>query len=253
MLARYLADGEAEPHRDANITQVYSDASGRYAAEVLRTRLNTAAGSIAQRRFRATSPRVVLKEVAANDILVLWLRPDEIEQLATAMPQGPPAETVFLSAFLATPEELSLSAAWKQRVRFVSLFDDVGLQSEIARLRLQRWLEREGLDGGGNRRLQADAYAASYLLNDALGDIRGQEVRRPAVPLSREHLLEMLETRVNKYDDSTELVDTDSHVAYYGRMSLGPRQRVAVRGGVIMRYASPESGKLVTIGKRIVP
>jgi hypothetical protein len=196
---------------------------------------------------------VVLKEVAANDILVLWLRPDEIEQLATAMPQGPPAETVFLSAFLATPEELSLSAAWKQRVRFVSLFDDVGLQSEIARLRLQRWLEREGLDGGGNRRLQADAYAASYLLNDALGDIRGQEVRRPAVPLSREHLLEMLETRVNKYDDSTELVDTDSHVAYYGRMSLGPRQRVAVRGGVIMRYASPESGKLVTIGKRIVP
>ena len=78
-------------------------------------------------------------------------------------------------------------------------------------------------------------------------------MRRPAVPLSREHLLETLETLVNKYNDSTNLVDTDSHVAYYGRMSLGPRQRVAVQGGTIMRYASPGSNKLVAASKRIVP
>ena len=169
------------------------------------------------------------------------------------MPQGPLAETVFLSALLSTPEDVSLPATWKQHVRFVSLFDDLSLQGEIARLRLERWLEREGLSSKGNRRLQADAYAACYLINDALGNIRGQEVRRPAAPLSREHLMEMLELRVNKYDDSTALVDTDSHVAYYGRMSLGPRQRVAVRGGTILRYASPDSNELVTTGKRIVP
>jgi hypothetical protein len=93
--------------------------------------------------------------------------------------------------------------------------------------------------------LQADAYAACYLFNEALAEIRKQDVRRPAVPLSREHLLETLETLLNKYNDSTDLVDPDSHVAYYGRMSLGPRQRVAVRGGTIMRYASPDSNRLV--------
>jgi hypothetical protein len=101
--------------------------------------------------------------------------------------------------------------------------------------------------------LQADAYAACYLFNEALAEIRKQDVRRPAVPLSREHLLETLETLLNKYNDSTDLVDPDSHVAYYGRMSLGPRQRVAVRGGTIMRYASPDSNRLVATSKRIVP
>ena len=253
ILARYLDSGNTAPNHATGIVQVYSDASGRHAAEVLRTRLNAAGQSVTDRRFRATSPGAALKGISATDILVLWLRPDELEQLATTMPQGPSADSVYLSALLATPEELSLPATWKQAVHFVSLFDDLGLQGEIARLRLDRWLELKGLDGEGNRRLQADAYAACYLLNAALGDIRKQEVRRPAVPLSREHLLEVLETKVNKYDDSTGQVDTDSHVAYYGRMSLGPRQRVAVRGGTVMRYASPDSSRLIPASKRIVP
>lgn len=253
ILARFLDSGNAAPNHPAGIVQVYSDASGRHAAEMLRTRLHAAGQSVTDRRFRATSPGAALKGISATDILVLWLRPDELEQLATTMPQGPSAATVYLSALLAAPEALSLPATWKQAVHFVSLFDDLGLQGEIARLRLDRWLELKGLDGKGNRRLQADAYAACYLLNAALGDIRKQEVRRPAVPLSREHLLEVLETKVNKYDDSTGQVDTDSHVAYYGRMSLGPRQRVAVRGGTVMRYASPDSSRLVAASKRIVP
>jgi hypothetical protein len=252
ILARYLDDDTA-PEREANILQIYSDASGRHAADVFRTGLSGADRSINLRRYRLTSPRASLKGVSAKDVLVLWLRPDEIESLASMLPQGPPAETVFLSALLASPEDVSLPEAWKQRVQFVSLFDDVGLQGEIARLRLDRWLEMEGLVGKGNRRWQADAYVASYLLNEAIGNIRAQEVRRPAVPLTREHVIEMLETLVNKYDDSTGLIDMDNHVAYYGRMSLGPRQRVAVRGGTIMRYASTDSGKLVAASKRIVP
>jgi hypothetical protein len=253
ILARYLGDRDAVRDRGANIVQVYSDASGRYAAEALRSHMSSFAGAITDRRFRVTAPRTALKEVSTNDVLVLWLRRDEISQLIAALPAGPATDRIFVSAFLATPEEVSLPATWKQHVRFVSLFDDLGLQGEIARLRLQRWLEQKGLYSSGNRRVQADAYASCYLVNEALGDIRSQEVRRPAVPLSREHLLEVLETLLNKYDDSTDLVDPDSHVAYYGRMSLGPRQRVAVRGGAIMRYASPDSGRLIADGKRIAP
>jgi hypothetical protein len=191
--------------------------------------------------------------VTASDILVLWLRPDEIAQLVTAAPQGPPAKRVFVSALLATPEDLALPPEWRQRVSFVSLFDDFGLQGEMARLRLDRWLEQQGLARHHNRLLQADAYAACYLFNDAMAEMREQEVRRPPIPLNREYLLESLETLVNKFDDSTDLVDPDGHVAYYGRMSLGPRQRVAVRGGTIMRYSSPGSSELVPVGRRIVP
>jgi cytochrome c553 len=253
VLARYLADQDAVEGSAVNIVQVYSDASGRQAADVLRSRLNAATGSMTVHKYRLTAPRAAFDGLSGDDLLILWLRPDEIAQLVAELPKGPAAERVFVSALLATPEALDLPAAWKARVHYVSLFDDPGLQGEIARLRLERWLELADLAGHGSRRLQADAYAACYLFNDALGEIREQEVRRPAVPLSREHLLETLETLVSKYDDSTDLVDPDSHVAFYGRMSLGPRQRVAVRGGTIMRYASPDSSRLVAASKRIVP
>ena len=253
ILARYLDDQPGAKAGKVNVVQVYADASGRHAAEVLGSQMKTAAASGSARRYRMTSPRSALDGLTSDDILVLWLRPDELEQLVAGLPQGPAAERVFVSALLAAPEAVDLPPAWKARIRYVSLFDDLGLQAEIARLRLERWLEWAGLAGPGNRRVQADAYAASYLFNDAMAEIRKQEVRRPAVPFSREHLLETLETLVNKFDDSTGLVDQDSHVAYYGRMSLGPRQRIAVRGGVIMRYASPESSKLKSFSKRIVP
>jgi hypothetical protein len=135
----------------------------------------------------------------------------------------------------------------------VSLFDDLGLQGEIARLRLKRWLDQAGLPHEGDLRVQADAYTACYLFNKALSKIREQEVRRPPVPLTREHMLEMVEEVTSKYDDGLELVDPDSHVAYYGRMSLGPWQRMAVRGGTILRYAGSDSIKMIAASKRIVP
>ena len=73
------------------------------------------------------------------------------------------------------------------------------------------------------------------------------------MPATREHLLEALEQEVNKYADGTPLIDPDSHVAFYGRMSLGPRQRMAARGGVLLRFMSPESHRLVAVTGRIVP
>jgi hypothetical protein len=253
ILARHLNDEKLIPDSNARIVQVYSDASGRYATDVLKDRLSTVDGTVTRRRFRVISPEMALNGVTASDILVLWLRPDEIAQVVNAAPDRPPASRVFISALLATPDDLVLPPEWKQRVRFVSLFDDTSLQGEIAKMRLERWLEQEGLSSHHNRFLQADAYAACYLFNDALAKMHQQEVRRPAVPLNREHLVESLETLVNKLDDSTDLIDPDGHVAYYGRMSLGPRQRVAVHGGTIMRYRSPGDKELVPVGRRIVP
>jgi hypothetical protein len=253
VLARHLQQSPAVSEDGAMFIQVYADSSGRHAAEKLRARLGVAGKKGDMRKFRRTAPLAALDALSASDILILWLRPDQINQIAAQLPEGPGTGTVYISALLASPEALVLPAAWKRRVRYVSLFDDLGLQGEIARLRLQRWLEMQHLAGRGNRRVQADAYAACYLFNDALSEIRQQEVRRPAVPLNREQVIETLEDLVNKYNDSTDLIDPDSHVAYYGRMSLGPGQRIAVRGGTIMRYASPESDKLIAVGKRIVP
>ena len=254
LLARHLNDAAAaEGVAPGGVIQVFADASGRRAAQTLNAALGSGDPAATRRRFRPTAPKAALDSVGANTTLVLWLRPPEIAQLVTAMPDGPGAGQVFLSAFLAPPESTPLPRQWKALVTYVSLFDDLGLQGEIARLRLKRWIERQGLVGGHDLRPQADAYAACYLFAHVLGDIRAQEVRRPKVPLSREHILEGLETALAKYADGTSQVDPDSHVAYYGRMSLGPGQRTAVRGGVLLRYASPDSDTLVAVSRRIVP
>jgi hypothetical protein len=253
VLAKYLEQQGDDRDGGTRLVQLYADDTGRHATDLLRTLLKSAAAPQNSRRFRITAPKVALDGLDSNNSLMLWLRPDQIEQLAAQLPLGPGVKHVFISALLATPDALTLPASWKQRVYFVSLFDDLGVQGEIARLRLQRWLKLEDLAVQGNRRLQADAYAACYLFNEALAEISEQEVRRPAVPLNREHVLETLERLVNKYNDSTDLIDPDSHVAYYGRMSLGPRQRVAVLGGTILRYASSDSDKLVAASRRIVP
>jgi hypothetical protein len=253
VLARYLGSGSAPVAAPPpEIIEVVADASGAAAAEALRRQLSGAVGSISVRRYRAAAPAAVLDGVTANQRLVLWLRSSEIAALVDALPDGP-AAPVFLSDLLAPSGTLSLPPAWKRQVNFVSLFDDLGLQGEIARLRLKHWLETAGLPSQGDLRVQADVYTACYLFNKATAEMRTQAARRPDVPLSREYLLETLEVLTSKYTDGTSLVDTDSHVAYYGRMSLGPDQRVAVRGGVILRYPAPEARRLVIASERIVP
>jgi hypothetical protein len=252
VLARYLDSRTAAGRSRPDIIQVYSDATGRAAAGALHAALSASAGKVTERRFRPSAPRAVLEELSGKQLLVLWLRREEIEALLETAPGGPKAE-VFLSDWLAPSGTVSLPASWKPHVSYVSLADDRGLQGEIARLRLKRWLEKAGLPHEGDLRVQADAYTACYLFNKATAEIRSQEVRRPAVPLNRDHVLEMLEELTSKYSDGTGLVDPDSHVAYYGRMSLGPGQRMAVRGGVILHYAGPASDTLIAASERIVP
>jgi len=252
VLASYLEAGSAGGGTQPML-QVFSDASGQRAAAALTAALGAETAATRQQRFRPTAPTAGMASLADGSALVLWLRPDEIGQLAAIRPEPPGTGPIYLSALLAPPEAVALPPAWKARVTYLSLYDDFGIQGEIAALRLRRWLDGQGLALGRDPRPQADAYAACYLFAKSLGGIRGQEVRRPPVPLTREHVLETLETLVNKYADGTPWVDPDSHVAPYGRMSLGPRQRTAVRGGMLMRYASPDSDRLVAASDRILP
>ena len=252
VLDSFLKSSGAAGQSARKILQVYSDASGKAAAAALSAQMGLNGGAVTPRRYRFTAPSAALKGTNEQDAVVLWLRPQAIAQLVETQPEGLDAE-VYLSTLLAPPEEVSLPPAWKARVHYVTLFDDLGVQGEIARLRLAQWLDRHGLTDQGSLRAQSDAYAACYLFSSALSRIERQEVRRPPAPLSREHLLEMLETVVNKYADGTDWVDPDSHVAFYGRMSLGPDQRRAARGGMLLRYGSPDGNKLVPASDRIVP
>lgn len=251
ILARYLDDDSAYQMEGEAITQFYSDQSGKTAAETLNAHLKSEK-SVNTHRYRTIAPRTVMNLVNPNDTLVLWLRSEQVMQLVTEIPE-PPGRDIFISSLLSPPQELNLPKPWSKQVKFVSLFDDLSLQGELAKLRLEKWLDNASLSELPYRRLQADAYAAGNLFNQALGKIRKQEIRRPPVPLTREHVIEVLENLVSKYSDSTDLIEVESHVAWYGRMSLGPRQRIAVRGGTILRYQSSDSLKLIPASERIIP
>ncbi len=247
ILAKHLRTSTEQPS-NPTVVQIAGDTSGRYAAEALSAALPESWRSRTLCLEEASG-----LEVSDDATVVLWLRTDELLALARSLPDGLAVETVYVSAMLATPDSLDLPPAWKTRVRFVSMFDDLSIQSEIAKLRLERWVKLNGLSPTSDRRIQADAYVAAYLFNKALARTRQQEVRRPPVPFTREHLLEALEDLVDKYSDGTTIIDPDNHIAWYGRMSLGPGQRIAVRGGTILRYGSPQSNRLVAASERIVP
>lgn len=250
ILARHLQDEGLLAQR---LVQVHDDKSGERAGGELVSATSGSSQTIHWLELESIGAEQAIASLRTDDVVMFWLRPESLAKLVNAAPHGLPSRRVYLSALLANPEAIDLPPAWREQVRFVTLFDDLGMQSEIAKLRLNRWLERHGIGSKTDRRLQADAYVAAYLFNESLAAIRRQELRRPAVPLTREHLLETLEDLVAKYSDGTQLIDEDLHVAYYGRMSLGPGQRVAARGGSIARYASPDSARLVIEGERIVP
>jgi len=247
ILSTYLQENNQN-----RIIQLYADSSGKQASTKLGKLIGSDDQNVISRRYHQSYPKATFLDIEDSDTLVLWLRPPEIMQLVTELPI-PPAQQVFISSFLSAPNELKLPRAWKDRIIFISMFDDLSVQGELAKLRLDLWLKRAGLADNPHRRLQADAYAAGNLLNAALGMIRKEEIRRPTVHLNREHVIETLENLVYKYSDSTDLVEVESHVAWYGRMSLGPRQRVAVRGGKLLRYENVNTDKLVPVSKRIVP
>lgn len=255
LLANYFKQADKNAPKNTRLRQVYSDSSGKIATDLVRQLLAAMADKTAakklDRRVDNTSVAQAFTGLTADDSVMLWLRPEQIEALIDAW-DGPLPGKIYLSSLLFPPNSVVLPREWKRRVVYVSLYDDTGVQNDIARVRLTRWLRQHRLSAT-ELRLQADAYSACYLFNAALARIRSQEIRRPAVPLSAEHLLEMLEILIEKYTDGTEQVDPDSHVAFYGRMSLGPQQRYAVRGGTMMQYQAPDFQTLIAASQRIVP
>lgn len=251
LLATYMEDQSAESGAPSSLVQIYSDDTGEIASQRVRKFTDFAQYAQRDRRLSLMSPASALSGLGKQDSVMLWLRPEEIQMLGSVW-KAPSVKHIYISALLAPPGSATLPDSWKARVAYVSLFDDMGVQGQIAKVRLKRWLAVHHLTVT-NLRLQADAYAACYLFNAAMSRIRRQEVRRPAVPLNRDQVLEMLETLVAKYDDGTQYIDEDSHVAFYGHMSLGPEQRFAVRGGNIQRYAAPDYKHLVAASDRIVP
>ncbi len=245
LLAGYLKSMTAENGQKPRIVQVYADASGKQAAETLGASAKGFGSEVSERRLRHIAPGAALTGVTRADALVLWLRPSELAALVAQAPQGPPAGRVFLSAMLAPADAVSLPSSWKAQVTYVSLFDVWSPQSAYSRTWLAGWLDRAGLPRAGDLRLQADAYGACYFLTRAFAEMQKGRLLWRGENLTRPYLLERLESAVAK--NTGDPLNLNAWVPFYWRLSLAPGQRIAARGGHLLRYVSPESDILVPL------
>lgn len=237
VLARRLAETPAGPGR---IVQVFrDDEAGRQPAQALRDALQRR--GIAGLADHALSPgaaasagfwAALLRE-ARPDTLVVWLDAAGLQALGAA--GSPPAGlgAVYVSASLAAARPPALPEPWLARLHMVYPF---GLPASRARhlARMTAWLRARQIPPG-DARTQANAFFAASIAGDAVAHIGDN--------FSREYFIERIE----------QMAEAALAPSIYPRLSLGPGQRFASRGGYIVGFPQGADAMPVALSDWLVP
>lgn len=238
LLAHHLATEAVPPQR---LLQVVSDDSGERAASSVRLALSRTGSKIAVAQVNPEE-YAAMAPLTAHDAVVWWLRPKQIAELSSAMPEANPAGHIYLSSLLAPPEELAIPEAWKPALRYISFFDT--LAARRSQTSLVPWLARHRI-AATDLRLRGDAYAACNYFNSAFSALQLQSASGIKGPPTRERLLETLESGMTVFRDDV--------APYYWQLSLGPGQRVLVKGGMLLSYDAADAANWIPATARIVP
>jgi hypothetical protein len=235
VLARQLADTRAD-----RIVQVFrDDETGRLPAQALREALERRGiVTLDDRPVSGTDP--VPAEVWAGILrdarpatLVVWLDPADVQNLAAT--GVPPAglRTVYLSSRLSAMRRTGLPDAWLDRVRMVYPFA-LPAHRERQLARMNAWLRARQIPRA-DPRTQANAYFAATVTGDAISHI-GEN-------FSRDYFIERIE----------QMAETSLSPSIYPRLSLGPGQRFASRGGYIVGFPQGAAGTPVPLSDWLIP
>jgi hypothetical protein len=215
--------GETPPK---NVLQVFrSDDVGSAAAEALTTRLKPRGVAVTTRALSAGAVlRNELHDLAGVDALVLWLRPPDL----AALPPGLSAKAVYISGLMGGLDATPVPSGWREHVHMSYPFD----LPERRRVRLDyalSWFRIRKI-AVTDEQLQADTYLACGLLSETV-----KHLVDAFVP---DYLIEQLE-------------DTVEHrilTGYYPRLTLGPHQRFASKGGFMVHFESTRWPRWVSDG-----
>jgi hypothetical protein len=231
MAAAIAAPGPGAPPA---VRQVYR------AGDVGEAGARALAAALAQRGIRATDGVIAAAEPAAGvpravraapaEVLVLWLRPADLEALGE-----PPASVaaVYASGLMGGLERAPLAPAWRERTRIAYPFD----LPDRRRVRMdfaRTWfrIRKVAIE---EEQVQADTYLACGLLSETLNHVSGTFVR--------DYLIERIEDRLQ-----ARVV-----TGYYPRLSLARGQRFASKGGYLVRFAEGSGTRLVAEREWTVP
>ena len=229
-----LARRSAQREGGRRVFQVYRQADiGETAAQALRSRSNGQAADWIDRPLPAAASgsdvRDALASVRADDIVVLWLRGDDLRNL----PADPPATAVFASGLMAGLEKAPLPSGWRSATR-ITYPVDLPQRRAVRLIHPLIWFRTQGIPVVAER-VQVDTYVACQVLSEAVGHAFADPVP--------DYLIEQIENMV-----SLKLLD-----GFYPRLGLAPGQRFASKGGYIVRLAPAPGGPITADTDWLVP
>lgn len=218
------------------VQQIYrAGDSGEEAAATLASELKPHGIGVRNRVLTAGAPghgvAEALRGVFKTDVLVLWLRPDDLAALGDA--SAAPA-SVFVSGLMGGLEHAPLPPAWRSRARMAYPYDLP--ENRSLRMRYPLWWFSIRHIPVVDEELQANTYLACGLLAETLSHMADNF----AQPL----IVELLQTSIEN-----RLINT----GYYPRLGLGWNQHFASKGGYIVHFAPPEGSRLVAESDWVVP
>jgi hypothetical protein len=173
--------------------------------------------------------RKALASVRVGDVVVLWLRGDDLREL----PVDPPRSTIFASGLMAGLEDAPLPANWRNSTR-IAYPVDLPQKRALRLVYPLTWFRTQQIPVVAER-IQVDTYVACQVLSEAIGHSFGD--------LVPDYLIEQIENMV-----SLKLID-----GFYPRLGLAPGQRFASKGGYVARLPAVPGGQLVADGDWFVP
>ena len=271
LLASRLAAQGAPPKR---LVQVFrADTLGRAAARSLADALAGSGIEVMQRSIEPAAPATALRGALAQlepgDALMFWLRPDDLEALASVEP--PPGESYF-SGSMARGEHAPLPAAWRTRSHLVYPYE-IPVKRQKNLDYFHAWLNLRKLPLL-DEPMQSEVFFAMNFLTDTLSEMLDN--------LYRDYLVERAESMLSRREGSKAEQETRDRVALgrqgdllkrhgpmtmeestrvslqtpadasarsegttlYAHLSLGPGQRLASKSGYIVRFAGETGTEL---------
>jgi hypothetical protein len=171
-----------------------------------------------------------LRDAAAAEVLVLWLRPGDIAALGAAPARSTP---VFVSGLMGGLERVPLPSSWRNRTQLTYPFDLPDRRGARVTYPLE-WFSIRRIPVVAEQ-VQVDTYLACGLLAETLSHMADTFVRDYLV----ERTEEMLEHRLM--------------TGYYPHLTLAEGQRFASKGGYMVRFAGDEGNRLLADSDWTVP
>jgi cytochrome c553 len=214
------------------VVQVYREADvGAAAARALASSLAGNELTVVDRGLNAERKLAsALRDIAPEDVLVLWLRPDDIERLG-----APPSAVsqVLISGQMAGLEQAPLPAAWRPFTSMTYPFD----LPQQRRVRVDfplGWFRIRQIPVVAQQ-VQVDTWLVCGIVSDTVNHMVDAFVR--------DYLVERVE----------EMLEHRAVTGYYPRLALAPGQRFASKGGYLVRFAEPVGTHVVADSDWIVP